>query len=149
MNSIARLAIMLLATSPGFAQPLPPTPNAAPPADPHVTNGISQMHLILKITPEQEPAWSAFAKIMQDNATATYDAFQHRGETITSMSSVANLKNLAQIELARAQGLQNLAYSYETLYGTFSGEQKKLADDMFQRHRERAQGRHHPPKKSH
>jgi hypothetical protein len=139
---------MLLATAPAFAQPAPPAPNAAQgvTADPHVNERITRMHRLLKIMPAQEPAWEAFAKVMRDNATSTYQAFQRRGASIAAMSSVENLKNLAQLEQARAQGLQTLAYSFETLYGTFSDEQKQIADSMF-RHYNGGEGRRREPKK--
>jgi hypothetical protein len=62
------------------------------------------------------------------------------------MSAPDNMRNFAQIEQARAQGVQNLAASFETLYGTFSEDQKKIADAMFRHYEDRATAPRHAPK---
>ena len=49
-------------------------------------------------------------------------------------------------EQARAQGVQNLAVAFQTLYGTLSDDQKKTADAMF-RHYEDRPGPHKPASK--
>jgi protein CpxP len=146
MKRLAMLAIMLLAAAPAPAQPVPDTTQSAPAAS-RVDARVAQMHRVLKITPEQEPAWNAFAAVMRDNATSTYEAFGQRRASVATMSAVDNLKNFAQIEQARAQGVQNLAYSFETLYGTFSDEQKKIADTMFRRHQDLGEVPKRAPKK--
>jgi len=96
-----------------------------------VDQRITEMHQRLKITPAQEANWAAFAKVMRDNAAATEDAYKERRANIATMSAPDNMRDFAQIEQARAQGVQNLAASFQTLYDGMSDDQKKLADAMF------------------
>jgi periplasmic protein CpxP/Spy len=98
---------------------------------PRVDQRITEMHQRLKITPAQEANWAAFAKVMRDNAAATEDAYKERRANIATMSAPDNMRDFAQIEQARAQGVQNLAASFQTLYDGMSDDQKKLADAMF------------------
>jgi periplasmic protein CpxP/Spy len=116
MKTFTMLAAMLLATGPVLAQqpPAPPkaaataAPNATPDAtaEAQVNQRATQMHAQLKITPAQEAAWNAFAQAMRDNVTSTDEAFKQRTATLASMSAVDNMKNFAQIEQTRAQGVQ-------------------------------------------
>lgn len=153
MNKAAALAITLLATiTPTFGQTVPAVPGTSQvaPPDGRINDRITQMRRQLKITSVQEPAWDAFATVMRDNATSSYQAIRQRTASIATMSSVDNLKNFAQIEQTRAQGAQTLAYSYETLYGTFSDEQKRAADALFRQNKEHAESRRQrEPKKAH
>ncbi|MDR3532437.1 MAG: Spy/CpxP family protein refolding chaperone [Rhodopila sp.] len=141
MKKLVMLGIVLLASGPVLAQPVSPPPKAASSAAavPQVDQRITQMHQRLKITPQQEAAWNAFAQVMQANATSADQAYKQRAASIESMSAVDNLRSFAQIEQTRAQGVQNLSVSFETLYGLLSDDQKKVADDMFRQHAERAQ----------
>ncbi len=95
----------------------------------------------LQITAQQEQAWGAFAQAMRDNATATAQAYQDRAAHLQTMTAVENLHSFAQLEQARAQGLEVLATSFDTLYGQLSDSQKHAADTMFRRQGERAAGR--------
>jgi protein CpxP len=172
VKKFAMLAAMLLGTGPAFAQPAAPgpaapaqaaapatpapatpAPKAAPPkatsaaaAESRIEERIVQMHLRLNITPAQQPGWDAFAKVMRNNVASTTEAYQQRQASIATMSAPENMQNFAQIEQARAQGVQNLAVAFQTLYGTLSDDQKKTADAMF-RHYEDRPGPHKPASK--
>jgi protein CpxP len=152
------LATMLLATGQAFAQapasstPAPVTPAATSPAPAsekgseggaRVDQRITQMHQRLKITPAQETSWDAFTKVMRDNVAATEEAYKERRGTIATMSAPDNMRNFAQIEQARAQGVQSLAASFQTLYDGMSDDQKKTADAMFRNYEEREHGAAH------
>ena len=102
---------------------------------------IAQMHRRLQITPRQQPAWDAFAQMMRNNATSIEQAYKDRRASITTMSAVDNMQNFAQIEQARAQGVQNLAVSFQTLYGMMSDDQKRTADTLFRHYADRAAAR--------
>jgi hypothetical protein len=144
-----------LTAGPAFAQNTAPTapPAAAPAATPapkassassvaaRVDQRITRMHAQLKITPQQEDAWNAFAQVMRTNVTTTDDAYQKRTESLATMTAPENMANFAQIEQARAQGVQNLATAFQTLYNGFSDDQKKIADTMF-RHYGNHEGHH-------
>jgi hypothetical protein len=119
-------------------QASPPAPHAAPTPE-HVDDRIESMRRRLQITPQQEPAWDTFAQAMRDNATTAAQAYRDRAAHLQTMTAVENLRSFAQLEQTRAQGLQGLATSFETLYGQLSDEQKHTADAMF-----RHQGRRTP-----
>lgn len=144
------LALMLSGFAAGAAAQTTPPP-AAPPATPapasssakhmmppHVDDRINQMHQRLHITAEQQPSWDAFAQAMRDNAAASAQAYQDRAAHLQTMTATENLHSFAQMEQTRAQGLQGLASSFDTLYAGLSDEQKHTADTMFRRQGERA-----------
>jgi hypothetical protein len=164
MRTIALFGAILLAAAPAFAQTETPVPGsgtpAAPPARsataaaPHyraakpatleeqVNERIAAMHQQLKITPEQQPAWDAFAQTMRDNTTATEQDYRARRASVATMSAPDNMKNFAQIEQARTDGVQKLAASFQTLYDGMSDAQKKTADEVFRHYGEQHEAHH-------
>jgi periplasmic protein CpxP/Spy len=104
------------------------------------------MHANLKITPAQEAAWDAFAQVMRDNVTATDQAYKQRSESLATMSAPDNMRNFAEIEQARAQGVQKLATTFQNLYDTLSDDQKKIADTMFRHYGNHRAGHKPAPK---
>jgi protein CpxP len=104
----------------------------------HVEERINAMHKRLQITAAQESAWNSFAQVMRDNAAKTAQAYQDRAAHLQTMTAVENMQSFAQLEQTRAQGLQTLASSFDTLYGQLSDNQKHIADAMFARRGEHA-----------
>lgn len=144
MHKIALLGMMLLTTTPIMAQPANSPPRSAAPtatAIDRVDQRAARMHSRLRITPDQEPAWRAFAQAMHDSAASADQAYRQHAAHVATMSAVENLRLFAQIEQARAQGLQAMLTSFESLYGVLSDEQKKTADTIF-RHQEERMARH-------
>ena len=144
MHRIAILGMMLLAATPVMAQPAAPPSGSATPdttAVDRVDQRAAQMHRRLQITASQEPAWHTFAQAMHDNAASADQAYRQHAAHIASMSAVENLRLFAQIEQTRAQGLQAMLTSFESLYGVLSDEQKKAADAIF-RHQEERMAQH-------
>jgi hypothetical protein len=131
MKTLALLIGMAVAAGPAVAQQVMPAPAPAHASPSGLEQRIAQMHQRLKITPAQETAWDAFAQVMRTNAKSIDDAYQARATSIATMSAPDNMRNFAQIEATRAQDVQTLATSFQTLYDTFSDEQKKAADTMF------------------
>jgi protein CpxP len=153
VRTFALLATLLLAGGPVWAQAPAPAPSASSSnptngatAEAQVDQRIGEMHRRLKITPEQQSAWNAFAQVMRDNVTTTDKAYKDRRASIATMSAPENMQNFAQIEQARAQGVQNLAASFQTLYGTMSDDQKHTADTLFRHYADRAEARKRAPK---
>ncbi len=140
---------MAQTTPPPAAPPATPAPASSPAnraIPPHVDDRIDHMHQRLHITADQQPAWDVFAQAMRDNATASAQAYQDRAAHLQTMTAVENLRSFARMEQTRAQGLQGLANSFETLYASLSDDQKHIADTMFRRQGERAaahKARHH------
>jgi protein CpxP len=144
MKTFALFGMMLLAAGPALAQTASPAPHApaAKVANPatmaaKVERRITQMHQELKITPEQQPAWDGFAQAMRDNATSVDEAYAARKASLATMSAPDNMRNFARIEQQRADGIQKLTASFQTLYDGMSDEQKKIADAMFRSYGER------------
>ena len=161
------LTTMLIA-APGWAQTTPqttPGPTSSAPsgtsqkAAPHsshaasakqpgqsmetlVESRIADLHSRLHITPEQSQQWDPFAQMMRDNAKAMDELYQQRAEKMNSMSAVDNMQSYAQIEQQRAQDVQKLVPTFQTLYNSLSDQQKKLADGMFRNYAAKAQARH-------
>lgn len=153
MRTFALLATLLLAGGPVWAQAPAPAPNApssnttnGATAESQVDQRIAQMHRRLKITPEQESAWNSFGQVMRDNVTTTEKAYKDRRASIATMSALENMQNFAHIEQVRAQGVQNLSTSFQTLYGTMSDDQKQTADALFRHYADRAEARKRAPK---
>jgi periplasmic protein CpxP/Spy len=153
MKKFVMLGVILLGAGPALAQtqapaaiaPAPRAPSSAATnsasASAWIDQRIAQMHQRLKITPEQEPAWQAFAQVMRDNMTSIEKAYADRRASVATMSAPDNMRDFAQIEQERAAGIQKLAGAFQTLYETMSDDQKKIADGMF-RHYEIRGPRH-------
>jgi protein CpxP len=156
MRTFTIAGALLLAAGPAFAQTETPPPGAGTPAAPpahtapaaharpapltleaQVNQRIALMHARLKITPEQQPAWDAFAQSMRDNTTAIEQAYKDRRASVATMSAPDNMKDFAQIEQRRADGIQKMAASFQTLYDGMSDQQKQLADTMFRHYADR------------
>jgi hypothetical protein len=146
MKTVTLLGILLLAAAPVMAQPAAPDLKPAPGTEatgPHVDQRIEQMHRRLRIRPDQEAAWNAFAQVMRSNAAATEQAYHQHAANVGTLSAVDNLRAFTQIEQTRVQGLQALLASFETLYGGLSADQKQTADAIFRRQEERAAQHQH------
>jgi len=107
-----------------------------------VDRHIAWLHEQLKITPAEEPAWNQFAQVMRDNAAAMSQAAEARAQKISAMSAADSMTSYAQLAEQHAQDMARLAASFQTLYGSFSDEQKQTADTLF-RHSPGAPPHHH------
>lgn len=106
-----------------------------------VEERITWLHTQLKITPEQEPQWKAFADVMRSNGQAMGDLYRQRAEGENTRNALDDMKQYAQISQAHADDMQKLVTAFEPLYTSLSPEQKKLADQTF-RHNGRDHGPH-------
>jgi periplasmic protein CpxP/Spy len=106
-----------------------------------VERRIADLHGKLHITGDQSAKWDQFAQVMRDNAKQMDQAYQQRAEKFSSMSAVDNMQSFAQIEQQRAQDMQKLLPTFQTLYASLSDQQKKTADDLFRNYAQNAQAR--------
>jgi hypothetical protein len=131
------------------------TPHTAPPAGrtaqaAGIMQGVEQhirdLHRELQITAAEQPQWEQFAQVMRDNAKAMSDSLDQRAQKIGGMTAVEDMMSYAQLAQQRSQDLVKLASAFQTLYGTFSDQQKQHADQLFRRqaeaHAEKAAGKH-------
>jgi hypothetical protein len=131
------------------------TSNAAPPAvhtaqSASLLKGVEQhirdLHRELQITSAEEPQWEQFAQVMRGNAQAMSDSLDQRAQQIGTMNAVQDMTTYAQLAEQRSQDLIKLASAFQTLYDTFSPQQKQNADQLFRRqaevHAEKPVARH-------
>ena len=91
---------------------------------------IKDLHSKLKITAAQDEQWNKVAQVMRDNAAAMEPLITARKEK-GAMNAVDDLKSYSEIQDAHAAGLKNFIAAFEPLYSGMSGDQKKLADNVF------------------
>lgn len=154
----ALLVVPALAQTPSAPPPTPPTapaaptaPNAAPAmsntpsaapaakATPKKTSKrvsgvearIKSLHSRLKITAAQEPQWQQVAQVMRDNAAQMEKLVKDRNAKVKTMTAVENLQTYSDIAQGHADGLKKLVPVFDTLYGSMSDAQKKIADEVF------------------
>ncbi|HTZ79685.1 MAG TPA: Spy/CpxP family protein refolding chaperone [Stellaceae bacterium] len=94
---------------------------------------ITDLHSRLKITPQQQSQWDAFAQVMRDNAKAMTAALDQRAQMEASKTETAvdDMKSYQAITQAHADGMTKLVPAFEALYDSMSPEQKKNADEVF------------------
>jgi hypothetical protein len=103
---------------------------------------ISTLHEELKITPAEESDWQAVATTMRDNAAAMERLASDKAASAKSMTAVEDLQTYQQFAEAHVEHLKKLTAAFETLYNTMPAEQKKIADQVFDRsHHDEDRGR--------
>jgi periplasmic protein CpxP/Spy len=152
MKKTLVLLVSALSISGAFAQ-TPASSSAAPAMvaasnadksarrEQHVEDRISYLHQQLKITPQQETQWSAFADVMRSNGDTMAKLFQER-RADRNISALDDMKQYAEITQAHADGTKKLVDAFQPLYDSMSADQKKLADTTFRE--SPPQGGRHP-----
>ncbi len=142
-------ALLLTATllgGPAWAQDAVPAQAARPERGGavQVERRIAGLQRRLKITPEEQPQWDAFAAVMRQNA-AHIEALQHdRAEKVATMSAPEDMRSYADVARAHADDLQRLAATFDTLYSAMTPEQKATADRTFHEFQGRGRARTQP-----
>jgi periplasmic protein CpxP/Spy len=97
-----------------------------------VEQRITDLHVALKITPDEEKNWNGVAQAMRENAAAM-DTLVATNRTTPpqNMSAVEDLKTYQQFAQAHVDGLKNLISAFSTLYDAMPDAQKKVADEVF------------------
>lgn len=97
----------------------------------HIEGRVAFLRTELKITEAQQPAWNAFADALRANAKALGEM---RGSMMSPQGAGAGLvEKLAFQEkwlAARLEGTRAMKSALTNLVSTFSGEQKKAADEL-------------------
>lgn len=129
------------ATAPAAAAAAAPASGAAR-YEQRVEQRIAYLHSQLKITPQQETQWKAFADVMRTNGETMAGLYEQRMSNTATKSAVEDMQQYATIAQAHADGMKKLVDAFDPLYSSFSPDQKKLADTTF-RHPNRAEEHHH------
>jgi periplasmic protein CpxP/Spy len=101
-----------------------------------VEQHIRDLHRQLKITAAEQPQWDQFAAVMRSNAQAMSDSLDQRAHQISTMTAVQDMTTYAQLAQQRSEDLVKLSSAFETLYNSFSDQQKKDADQLFRQQAE-------------
>lgn len=97
------------------------------PRDPEVERRIADLHKRLKITPQQETQFNAFADVMRSNAQAMAMLAQ-KAQQDQKPNAVEDLRAYEQFTEAHAEGLKRLIPPFQALYDSLNDQQKKTAD---------------------
>ncbi|MCB8873691.1 Spy/CpxP family protein refolding chaperone [Acidisoma silvae] len=119
-----------------------PAPSATPaatdkasPAHRHGSQALNTyltaLHKDLKITPDEEPQWTAFADTIRDNAAQLGQAYRARRQQLPTMDATQDLSSFIQVEQLRLDGLKKSSDAFNTLYAAMPADQKKVADGVF------------------
>jgi periplasmic protein CpxP/Spy len=106
-----------------------------------VESRITTLHSKLKITPTQEDQWGKVAQVMRDNAKDIEARTKTRDEK-KSMTAIEDLKSYGEVAEAHADGIRKFTPVFEQLYSSMTGDQKKVADELF-RHGDHTMGKKH------
>jgi hypothetical protein len=108
-----------------------PENGTRPPALDPMAQRINYLHGRLRITPAQEPLWADLTKVMRDNATALAPLLRERFQATQGGNAIEMLGAGEKLDAAQLDGLRKLIAAFQALYGSMSGEQKKIADYVF------------------
>ena len=135
LGAAADSATAQTANKPAQAQaPAGQKPAAAPTQAPAAGNPI-EAHLAdikqqLNITAAQQPKFEEFAKVIRQNAE-TMEAAMQKVQQSVRQSAVEGLRTAASLTQTEADNLKRLVPALEALYAALSGEQKRMADELF------------------
>jgi protein CpxP len=108
-----------------------------------VEQRIADLHASLKITPSEEINWTAVAQVMRDNEARMQSLISARkAEPVQGENAVEHLKTYERFTQTHVDGLKMLISSFETLYNSMPVDQKRVADQVFEKfgHRRESQG---------
>jgi protein CpxP len=111
-----------------------PRPAAAPQAQPGgadqgTEKQLAELQRRLKVTPEQQPKFDAFAQGMRQNAQEM-DALNKEEQQKRTRNAVEELQSAARFSEAEATGLKRLVPMLQALYDSLSDQQKRTADQL-------------------
>ena len=134
---IAGTATVLMPAA-GTAQQPPPAPphHERPLPSRHIEGRIAFMRAELKITAAQQTQWERVADVMRASAKQKDVLFQQmRADHDKPQSAVDRLDRRVRFIEAQASTEKSFADAFKPLYLTLSDDQKKSADELFDRSR--------------
>ena len=114
----------------------PPAAAAATSTKPEtVEQRIVTLKTALKITPDQEPKWTAVAQAMRDSSVQMEKLVAtKRAIPPEKTTAVDDLKTYQEFTQVRLDGLKGLNSAFKSLYDSMTPEQKKNADMVFEKY---------------
>jgi periplasmic protein CpxP/Spy len=141
--SLTGAALLAGAVAPTWAQTadskdskMPPAAAAATSTKPEtVEQRILTLKAALKVTPEQEPKWTAVAQAMRDSSVQMEKLVAtKRAIPPEKTTAVDDLKTYQEFTEVRLEGLKKVNSSFKSLYDSMTAEQKKNADMVFEKY---------------
>ena len=101
-----------------------------------VEQRIVTLKTALKITPDQEPKWTAVAQAMRDSSVQMESWSPPSARSrLEKTTAVDDLKTYQEFTETRLDGLKKVNSAFKSLYETSTpAEQKKNADMVFEKH---------------
>jgi hypothetical protein len=97
---------------------------------PNIEGRIASLKIELKITDAQAPQWDRFADTLRATAKSMNGMYQQMMQSGVTGTLPARLDRQDAMLSAHLASLRALKEAVEPLYGSFSDEQKKVADSM-------------------
>jgi periplasmic protein CpxP/Spy len=118
------------------ADPKSPAAAAATSSKPEtVEQRITTLKASLKITPDQEPKWTAVAQAMRDSASQMEKLVAtKRAIPPEKMTAVDDLKTYEEFTEMRLGGLKKVNAAFKSLYDAMPAAQQKNADAVFEKY---------------
>ena len=118
------------------ADPKPPAAAAATSVKPEtVEQRIVTLKTALKITPDQEPKWTAVAQAMRDSSVQMEKLVAtKRAIPPEKTTAVDDLMTYQEFTEMRLDGLKKVNSAFKSLYNSMPAEQKKNADMVFEKY---------------
>lgn len=123
-------------TADGKDSKTPPAAAAATSTKPEtVEQRIVTLKAALKITPDQEPKWTAVAQAMRDSSVQMEKLVAtKRAIPPEKTTAVDDLKTYQEFTEVRLEGLKKVNSTFKSLYDSMPAEQKKNADMVFEKY---------------
>jgi hypothetical protein len=109
---------------------------------------IKTLHSQLRVTAEQESAWTTVADAMRENAKARADLHGEQATVEKTATAPEMITAYAKTMDAHAEGVHKFATVFQPLYDSMSDAQKKTADEVFRVRVHQAAAKHAPGKGS-
>ena len=138
--SLTGAALLAVSVAPTWAQtPDSKTPPAAAAATSTKAETVEQrivtLKTALKITPDQEPKWTAVAQAMRDSSVQMEKLVAtKRAIPPEKTTAVDDLKTYQEFTETRLDGLKKVNSAFKSLYDSMPAEQKKNADMVFEKY---------------
>ena len=118
------------------ADPKSPAAAAATSSKPEtVEQRIATLKTALKVTPEQEPKWTAVAQAMRDSASQMEKLVAtKRAIPPEKTTAVDDLMTYQEFTELRLDGLKKVNATFKSFYDSIPTEQKKNADAVFEKY---------------
>jgi periplasmic protein CpxP/Spy len=141
--SLTGAALLAGSVAPTWAQTADSKDSKAPPAAAAATSvkpetveqRIVTLKAALKVTPDQEPKWTAVAQAMRDSSVQMEKLVAtKRAIPPEKTTAVDDLKTYQEFTEVRLEGLKKVNSAFKSLYDSMPAEQKKNADMVFEKY---------------